>query len=560
MDSSKSTGEKDNARKSGDRQSGKGKAGSGNKEKNAGDGKGVDVKIVWAGIESRVEAVPAPPGNYSELTLTGKHLYVLDRDSGLAGRNNLSLMTMELTNREPKLKSLAEGIRNYELCRDRKKLLIRKDNSFYIVDADSAPPAKMEHSVDLKSWTFPIEPRREWRQMFLEAWRLERDFFYDRHMHGADWPSMLKRYLPAADRITDRAELSDLIAEMVGELSALHIFVTGGDQREPDERIELAALGAELVRDAGRGGWRVAHIYETDPDYPEKSSPLKRPEVNVHEGDTIEMINGVSTLSTPDPKELLRNQAGRQVLLRVKSAGASSRDVIVNPISMSQQSNLRYDQWEYTRRQRVEKMSGGDIGYVHLRAMGAADIASWAREYYPVFQRKGLIVDVRHNHGGNIDSWILEKLMRKAWFFWQPRVGDPIWNMQYAFRGHVVVLCDQETASDGEAFSEGFKRLGLGKVIGMRTWGGEVWLSFNTILVDNGMASAAETGVYGPEGAWLVEGRGVEPDILVDNLPHATFRGEDAQLKKAVETLQEEIRKNPISVPPHPEYPDKSMR
>ncbi|MGO8699764.1 MAG: S41 family peptidase [Limisphaerales bacterium] len=519
-----------------------------------------DVKIDLPGIESRVQRVPVPPGNYSDLSADAKHLFLVEHGAGLAGRTNLNLMTLEITNTEPKLKTLAESVKGYELSQDRKKILMHKDDSFYIIDSDSGPPAKLEKSVSLKDWSFPVEPRQEWRQMFVEAWRLERDFFYDRNMQGVDWPAILKRYLPTADRVTDRGELSDLIAEMVGELSALHIFVFGGDLREASEQIEIATLGASLLRDPVAGGYRVSHISQTDPDYPEDLSPLARPGVDVHEGDIIEMINGVAALSAPDPLELLRNQAGRQVLLRVRTPGAAaSRETVVNPISVSRQMDLRYDEWEYQRRQKVEQWGKGDIGYLHLRAMGPADIARWARDYYPVFQRQGLIIDVRHNNGGNIDSWLLEKLMRKAWFYWQDRVGEPFWNMQYAFRGHVVVLCDQETASDGEAFSEGFKRLGLGKLIGMRTWGGEIWLSFDTQLSDNGMASAAETGVYGPEGKWLIEGHGVDPDIIVDNLPHATFQGEDAQLKKAVEYLREEIRKNPAPTPSPPPYPDKSL-
>jgi tricorn protease len=192
--------------------------------------------------------------------------------------------------------------------------------------------------------------------------------------------------------------------------------------------------------------------------------------------------------------------------------------------------------------------------------MGPKDIATWAADFYPVFNRKGLIIDVRHNGGGNIDSWILEKLLRKAWFYWQPRVGNPTWNMQYSFRGHAVVLCDEWTGSDGEAFTEGFRRLGLGKVIGTRTWGGEIWLSFDTWLVDKGIASAAEDGVYGPEGKWLIEGHGVDPDQIVDNLPHSTFNGEDAQLQAAIHDLQEQIRLQPVTVPPHPPYPNKSLK
>lgn len=185
------------------------------------------------------------------------------------------------------------------------------------------------------------------------------------------------------------------------------------------------------------------------------------------------------------------------------------------------------------------------------------DVAEWARGFYPVFDRQGLIIDVRNNRGGNIDSWILGKLMRKAWFYWQGRTGNPTWNMQYSFRGHVVVLCNERTASDGEAFSEGFKRLGLGKVIGTRTWGGEIWLSAQRWLVDSGMATAAEMGVYGPEGEWLIEGHGVDPDIVVDNPPHQTFEGRDAQLEAAVKHLRELIAKDPRPVPPAPKHPVK---
>ena len=192
--------------------------------------------------------------------------------------------------------------------------------------------------------------------------------------------------------------------------------------------------------------------------------------------------------------------------------------------------------------------------------MTKEDIDNWAREYYPVFDRQGLIIDVRHNGGGNIDSWLLSKLLRQAWFYWQPRIGNPVWNMQYAFRGHVVVLCDQATASDGEAFAAGFEHFRMGKVIGIRTWGGEIWLSFDNRQADNGIATAAELGVYGPYGKWLIEGRGVDPDMVVDNLPHATFSGNDAQLEAAIDLLKQEIQLDPRPVPKAPPYPDKSFK
>jgi tricorn protease len=406
-----------------------------------------------------------------------------------------------------------------------------------------------------------VIPGDEFREEFQDAWRLHRDYFYDKHMHGVNWNAMRDKYSELIGRVREREELSDLLAQMVGELSALHTFVRGGDIRRGPDQVQTASLGAVLARDASAGGYVVRRIYRSDPDRPDKRPPLARPGVDVSEGDVILAINGRDVLTATDPGELLRNQAGKEALLRVRPQGKSdARDVVVRPVSSQDEADLRYRDWEFTRRQKVEQASSSQIGYVHLRAMGPNDINQWEEEYYPVFDRQGLIIDVRHNQGGSIDSWILGKLMRKAWMYWQPRVGQPVWNMQGAFRGHLVVLCDEWTGSDGEAFAEGFRRLGLGKVIGTRTWGGEIWLSGSNFLADRGVATAAEMGVYGPEGKWLIEGHGVDPDIVVDNLPYATFNGKDTQLDAAVQYLQELIRKEPVTVPAPPAYPDKTYR
>jgi tricorn protease len=517
------------------------------------------VVIDLPGLQDRVTEVPVSPGNYSSLAVTAKHLLWMSHTIGAGAKPNV--MALEITNTDPKAKVFAEDVHQFELSGDGKKILLSKGDDFFVVDSGKDAPVKLEKSVDLKSWTFSLNPREERRQMFVEAWRLMRDYFYDTNMHGVDWPAMRDKYLPLVNRVRDRAELSDVISELVGELSSLHIFVRGGDFREGPDQVRPASLGAALKRDDAHGGYRIEHIYRSDPNFPERLSPLAKPSLNLREGDIIEAINGVALLSVPNPAMLLRNQDGRQTLLTVKtSAEPKPRDIIVTPISLTRDADLRYGEWEYSRRLLVEDLGKGDIGYVHLRAMGAKDIATWASDFYPVFNRKGLIIDVRHNGGGSIDSWILEKLMRKAWFYWQPRVGHPTWNMQYAFRGHAVVLCDEKTGSDGEAFTEGFRRLGIGKVIGTRTWGGEIWLSFDNVLVDHGIASAAEEGVYGPEGKWLIEGHGVDPDLVVDNLPHSTFEGEDAQLKAAIGDLQEQIKLNPVTVPPHPAYPNKSFK
>ncbi len=526
------------------------------KKKDDSDGS-VLVMIDLDGIQDRVFEVPVKSGNYGNLMTTDERLFWTQTIVGSDRTTNL--MALEITNDKPEPKIFVKDVRNFDLSRDGKKFAVRRGQNIYVVKASASAPAKLDEAkVELSNWTFSVDPREEWRQMFVDAWRMERDYFYDPNMHGVDWDGILQKHMPLVERVADRAELNDLIGHVVGELSALHMNVRGGDFREGDDQIDIGSLGAVLVRDESNSGYRIDHIYKSEPDYLDRQGPLARPDLNIMEGDIITAINGVPTLSVAHLSILLKNQTGQQVRLEVKTTPTGNKfSAIVEPISQRSERNLRYDEWEYTRRIAVNETSKGDIGYVHMRAMGGGNYSEWIRNFYPVYNRKGLIVDMRHNRGGNIDSWVLEKLMRKAWFYWQPRVGKPSWNMQYAFRGHMVVLCNERTASDGEAFTEGFRRLGLGKVIGTRTWGGEIWLSNNTQLVDRGIARAPQTGVYGPEGKWLIEGWGVDPDIVVDNLPHETFNGKDAQLEAAVKHLQELIAKDPRPVPPAPPYPNK---
>jgi tricorn protease len=516
------------------------------------------VRIQLQGIQDRLEEVPVPPGNYADLSAGDGTLFWLSSENG--ERRTRKLEVLEITNHEPRPATLVEGVRSYELSADGKKILVRKGDDLYVFGAGPKPPSKLaDDQVDLGDWTLQVDPRREYMEMFREAWRLHRDYFYDPGMHGVDWPAMEAKYLPLARRVTDREELSDVIGQMVAELSALHTFVVGGDMRPGQDTIQVASLGARLQRDPKAGGYRVEHIYRADPDLPDQLSPLARPGVEARDGDVLTAIDGVSTLSVPDYRALLRHKAGKQILLSIRpAAGGAERRAIVTPIGERQAADLRYDEWEYTRRLEVDSLSHDSIGYVHLRAMGSSDIAAWERQFYPVFDRQALIIDVRNNRGGNIDSWILEKLMRRAWMYFKSRKEAQRWNMQEAFRGPMIALINEHTASDGEAFSAGFRRLGLGKLLGTRTWGGEIWLSFDNVLVDGGIASAAEMGVYGPKGQWLIEGHGVDPDIEVDNAPHQTFGGHDAQLRAAVQELRKEMREHPNPVPPAPAYPDKS--
>jgi tricorn protease len=513
---------------------------------------GGPVTIEVEGLARRLERVPVPAGNYGGLTINADALFMLSRESGPDAKAHL--VAVKITNRNPKAEQVVDDIRSYEMSQDGKKLLVRKGTDLHVIDAKASKATLTDARVDLRGWTFPIDVRDDWRQIFVDAWRLERDYFYDPGMHGVDWDAQLAKYLPLVDRVTTRDELSDLIGWFVGELSALHTSVRGGDLRTGDDNVRVASLGARLRRDSGAGGYRIEYVYQSDPDYPDEMSPLADPALGVRAGDVITAVNGAAALDAPDIGALLRNQEGRQVLLTVRS-GTASRDVIVVPTAG--EFGLRYSDWEYTRRLAVDEKGAGKIGYVHLRNMGGGDLTTWYRDFYPVFDRQGLIVDVRHNGGGNIDAFILEKLLRRAWMYWKGRVGEPYWNMHYAFRGHMVVLVDQRTASDGEAFAEGFRRLGLGVVIGMRTWGGEIWLSSSNTLSDRGLARAPMTGVYGPEGEWLIEQIGVIPDIEVDNLPHAAFNGSDAQLDTAIDYLLKKIAEDPRAVPPPPAYPNR---
>ncbi len=282
-----------------------------------------------------------------------------------------------------------------------------------------------------------------------------------------------------------------VIAQMISELSALHSQVFTQDLRRGAYAIDVGSLAANVEKTPL--GFRVIKIFGSNPELLEERSPLARPRVNVKLNETITGVNGISAAAPRLSQlgELLRNQNNRQVLLSIQDTRGESRDVIVTPIDPRRDRELRYLTWERKRSNFVNRASTNRIGYVHLQAMGPADIARWAREFYPVFQRKGLILDLRYNRGGSIDSWVIEKLQRRAWHFWQTRNSDQaLSNQQLAFRGHVVALIDADTYSDGETMAQGLRRLAIAPLIGMTTAGAGVWLSDQNRLIDNGLAQA----------------------------------------------------------------------
>ena len=495
--------------------------------------------------------VPVERGNYDQVTTNAKRLFWLANEPGGSGS---VLRAIDLKYKAEPI-DIAKGIRGYDLSQDGTKLMIRKGSDLFVIDASSGKDASLDKAkVDLSGWRIPVDKKAEWSQIFVDAWRLHRDYFYDPNMHGVDWEAVRKKYEPLVDRVGAREELADLQAQMVSELSLMHSNVAGGDTRSGEDSVQPASLGAVLERDEATRGFRVVHVYETDPDLPDDTAPLARPGVNVGEGAIILEVNGEATAAVDDIGLLLLGEAGKQVRLSIQDPDGKTRDVVVEPITTGAEFGLRYSEWEYTRRLAVDEMSEGDIGYVHLRAMGGGDIGQWTREFYPEINRQGIVIDMRRNNGGNIDSWVLTQLMRRVWMYFKGRTGAPHGNMQYAFNGHMVVLVDWRSSSDGEAFPDGFRRLGLGDVIGTRTWGGEVWLSSSNRQVDGGVARASESGVYA-DGKWLIEGWGVVPDVVVDNDPHETFEGRDAQLEAAVAHLKKLIEEDPRPVPDPPPYP-----
>jgi tricorn protease len=525
--------------------------------------------FVLEGIRERLFEVPVPAGNYRELSTDGKRLYFIVNDP-IERKSSLRSVAIEAPNpNPPAIDVFIEDVRSYRMTQDRKKLMVRRQNErqndLWVFDAGKSAPPPAEQArfaVNTRDWMLELDPKREWQQMFDDAWRMHRDYFYDPGMHGADWAAAKKRYQPLLARVTDRAEVNDLIAQMISEVRALHSQVVVGDLRTGTDTIDVAALAVDVTRVAE--GFRIERFMQGDPELLEERSPLARPEVAAKVGDIIVAVNGRASKDVASLGELLRQQADRQVLVSLQTAAGSKRDVIVTPITALRDRALRYLTWERERAEAADKASGGKIGYVHLQAMGPGDIARWAREFFPIYQREGLIVDLRNNNGGNIDSWIIQTLQRRAWHFWQRRYGERFdVNQQLAFRGHVVAIIDANTYSDGETLAQGLRRLGIATLVGTTTAGAGIWLSDQNSLRDGGRARAANFGSFVDnkgERAWITEGVGVAPDVRVDNLPVSTFRGSDAQLERAIALLKEKIAKEPIPEPQMPAFPKLGIK
>ena len=518
--------------------------------------------ITLAGVQQRLWEVPVQPGDYAGLAVTKTHIILSER--GDPGEDGASLKRVKITSKKPELKDFTGDVRRFALSADRSKLFIQQGAGakakFLIVNPGEDFPKELEDStIRIADWRLAVDPRDEWRQMALDAWRLHRDFAYDSSLRGVNWNAVRDRFVPLAERVGHRAELNDLLAQMSAELGILHSQIRAGEIPLDRESGVPAFLGATY--EAVPNGLRIVTILDGERARPDTLGPLLKPGVGIQPGDVITAIDGAKITSVAALSDRLMQKAGQQVRIDI-ARGATQLSRIVIPASRGEEVTLMYNAWVQHNRDAVAAASGGKVGYLHLRAMGASDAASFARDYFEHYDKDGLIIDVRGNRGGNIDSWIIGTLLRQVWAFWPSAngTGPATTNMQQTFRGHLAILIDEGTYSDGETFSAGVKALDLAPLIGTQTAGAGIWLSDRNPLIDGGQARVAEMGQFGLDGRWLVEGRGVSPDIMVENMPRAAYLGQDSQLDAALGYLRDKIAAEPIppltprAYPPLGEY------
>jgi len=403
-----------------------------------------------------------------------------------------------------------------------------------------------------------VTPGVEWRQMFREAWRLQRDHFWTPDMSKVDWLAVHDRYLPLVDRISSRAEFSDLMWEMQGELGTSHCYERGGDYR-PQPVYPLGSLAAAYAYDPEREGWRITDIALGDAWDPQCDSPLRTPGVEVKIGDTILSINGQRLSADLSPEMALLNLAETEVTLTLLGEGEDDpRNVTVK--TLSDEFPVRYRQWVEANREKVHTDTQGRIGYLHIPDMGPRGYAEFHRYFLAEIDRDGLIVDVRFNGGGHVSALILQKLARKRIAYDRVRwLEDPEPYPPESVLGPIVALTNEQAGSDGDIFSHGFKLLGLGPLLGKRTWGGVVGIWPRHSLVDGTITTQPEYSFWFQDVGWGVENYGTDPDIEVDILPQDYARGVDTQLECAIAEALKLLETNPPQRPDFGNRPDLSL-
>jgi len=523
------------------------------------------MRVDLPGIARRVAAFPVPEGRFGQIAgTTGKVLWTVFPIPGAHGRGGhkespgrLELFDFATLRTE----TLQERADNFALAADHVTLVVREGKRLRAIRANAKPegkeaapseePSRKTGWIDLSRIRLSVEPRAEWRQMLREVWRLQRDQFWVANMSGTDWEAIYRRYEPLLGRVATRGELSDLIWEMQGELGTSHAYEMGGDHRRPPQ-VALGHLAADLRAVDGGAGYEIARIVEGDAWDAAADSPLNAIGVQARLGERIVAVNGQPVARAKPPQALLVHQAGTKVELTLAPRKgdrrpASPRTVLVT--TLADEAPARYREWVERNRAWVHANSNGRVGYLHLPDMMSAGFAEFHRYFGAECDRAALIVDVRYNRGGHVSQLLLEKVARKRIGYNIMRWGRPEPYPSDSPAGPLVALTNEHAGSDGDIFSHCFKLMGIGKLVGTRTWGGVVGIWPRHALVDGSETTQPEFSFWFADVGWSVENYGTDPEIEVDNAPQDAVAGHDRQLERALATALAVARKSGVLKP-----------
>jgi tricorn protease len=518
-----------------------------------------DFKIDFEDIENRVIKIPVKPGNVKRLQIKDDKLFYI-RAPVLGGSNKSmsvgSLIAYDFKGKKEKI--LIKGINNYSLSQDGKNYLYKAKKTFGVTASDKEKKVGEGKLVTNKLSAF-IDIRAEWNQIFGEAWRIERDFFYDPNMHGVNWENVREHYSKLLKHVVSRDDLNYLIGEMVAELNSSHTYVRGGDFNKP-RKISVGLLGCDFGYDSENKAYFIQKIYRGGSWDAEVSSPLLVLGINVGEGDYIHSVNGLALDTSNDPWASFQNLAGEVVELTVGSDPnpGGGRKVLVKMLGRKTDLRLRYLDWVETNRKKVENKTGGEAGYVYVPDTSVAGQNELVRQFIPQRTKKGLIIDERFNGGGQVPDRFIELLNRPVFNFWARREQHYLQSPLISHSGPKVMLINGWSGSGGDAFPYYFKRSGLGKLIGKRTLGGLIGIGGFPKLIDGGYVTTPNYAFLDTGGNWDIEGYGVDPDYEVENISFKNPDINDPQLDKAIEVMLQLINKEKLQRPKLPEYPDRS--
>jgi tricorn protease len=514
--------------------------GEGDAKEGAGGEKAPKLPAIDAdGLDQRILALPIPAGRVYRLQCGKDKLLWLERaEDSPAG----TLQSFDFEERKPK--EVLKGVQDYLVASGGKDMLVRTAAGFSIVPL----AGKDEKRLDVDSVKVRVEPQAEWKQILREVWRIQRDYFYDPHLHGVDWPAMWERHSAFLSHVHHRGDLNVLIGEMMGELACGHEYVSGGDVPAAPTGASVGLLGADLEAQDGR--YKVTRIYRGQNWNPGLRSPLSGPGTDVKVGDFLLAVNGVPLTADREIYSAFENTADTQVELTLSDApqGGKTRTTTVVPVS--DDSELRRRAWIEGNRKRVDELSGGRLAYAYMPDTGGAGLAAFERDFYSQIDREGLVLDERYNGGGKIADHVVEILSREPICYWVNREGWVAKSPFASLTGPKVMIVNERAGSGGDAMPWMFQRLKLGPVVGTRTWGGLVGISGYPPLMDGGSVTAASFGIMAPDGKWVVENEGVTPDAEVVEWPKDVIAGHDPQLEKAVELALKALKDHPPKPPP----------